>query len=78
MLRAHDFDKVDALRPPSSSTDGPAPAEATAPEPEPEPEDDEVVDLNELADAHDAPQHDSVTRLVAGLGAEVVDERRRG
>jgi hypothetical protein len=78
MLRAHDFDKVDALRPPSSGTGGPAPADAEAPELEPEPEEDEVVDLTELADAHDAPQHDSVTRLVAGLGAEVVDERRRG
>jgi hypothetical protein len=77
MLRAHDFDKVDALRPPSSSPDGP-PVDAVAQEPEPEPEPEEVVDLSELADAHDAPQHDSVTRLVAGLGAEVVDERRRG
>jgi len=51
---------------------------AQEPEPEPEPE-DEDVDLTELDDAPDAPpQPDSVTRLVAGLGAEVIDERKRG
>ncbi len=78
MLRPHDFEKADALRPPDAKNGGSTAAEATVPEPEPEPEEEEVVDLNELADAHDAPQHDSVTRIVAGLGAEVVDERRRG
>jgi hypothetical protein len=71
------------LRPPdpgsNANAGGPAvDAGALAPEPEPEEEEDEVVDLSELSDAHDAPQHDSVTRIVAGLGAEVVDERRRG
>ena len=41
-------------------------------------EGDEAVDLTDLADAPDAPQLDSVTRLKADLGAEVIDERRRG
>ena len=79
MLRPHDFGAPDAFRPGAVATGagarGPA---AQEPEPEPEPE-DEDVDLTELDDAPDAPpQPDSVTRLVAGLGAEVIDERRRG
>src|SRR5256885_8357901 len=55
------------------------PAEAVPErEHEPEPaEEDEAVDLTDLADAPDAPQLDSVTRLKADLGAEVIDERRR-
>ena len=36
-----------------------------------------VAWLNELEDAPDAAPPDSVTRLVADLGAEVIDERRR-
>jgi DNA polymerase III subunit gamma/tau len=75
MLRAHDFSKTDALRPATAS--GESGAEAPKNEHQPEP-DDEAVDLTELSDAPDAPQLDSVTRLVADLGAEVVDERRRG
>jgi DNA polymerase-3 subunit gamma/tau len=75
MLRAHDFTKTDAFRPETAS--GEPGAEAPKNEHEPEP-DDEAVDLTELSDASDAPQLDSVTRLVADLGAEVVDERRRG
>ena len=76
MLRAHDFSKTDALRPATDSGGEPG-AEAPKNDHEPEP-DDEAVDLTELSDASDAPQLDSVTRLVADLGAEVVDERRRG
>jgi DNA polymerase III subunit gamma/tau len=65
-LRAHDFDALDALRP---AGDGAAatPADTL--------DDDEAVDLDELVDAHDAPPTDSVARLVADLGAEIVEER---
>ena len=78
MLRPHDFDAPDALRPKQGST-GERGLAAPTTEPEPEAADeDEDVDLTELADAPDAPQPDSVTRLVADLGAEVIDERRRG
>ncbi len=77
MLRAHDFDADDAFRPPAASEAGPAPkAKPVANEPEPPPEDDEIVDLDDLEDAPDAPP-DSVSRLVSGLGAEIIDERRR-
>jgi hypothetical protein len=65
-MRAHDFEPHDALRPP----------QATADEPPPPPE-DEAVDLDELVDAKDAPPPDSVSRLMADLGAEVVEERPR-
>ena len=77
MLRPHDFDATDAFRPQASTGE---PAEAVPErEHEPEPaEEDEAVDLTDLADAPDAPQLDSVTRLKADLGAEVIDERRRG
>jgi hypothetical protein len=78
VLRPHDFDATDAFRPVEGSTGERARAAPTT-EPEPEAADeDEDVDLTELADAPDAPQLDSVTRLVADLGAEVIDERRRG
>ena len=77
MLRPHDFGAPDALRPAAPGS-GARARGAAAQEPEPEPE-DEDVDLTELADAPDAPaQPDSLTRLVAGFGAEVIDERRRG
>lgn len=76
MLRAHDFDKVDAFRPEHALVVERA-AATRADERAPEPDDD-AVDLTDLADAPDAPQLDSVTRLVAGLGAEVIDERSRG
>ncbi|MDP9332661.1 MAG: DNA polymerase III subunit gamma/tau [Actinomycetota bacterium] len=78
MLRPHDFDATDAFRPLKAST-GEAAEAVPESKHEPEPaEEDEAVDLTELADAPDAPQLDSVTRLVADLGAEVIDERRRG
>jgi DNA polymerase-3 subunit gamma/tau len=73
MLRPHDFDKVDAFRPADATSAEPPSGQA------PEPDDEhEAVDLTELSDAPDAPANDSVTRLVADLGAEVIDERRRG
>jgi DNA polymerase III subunit gamma/tau len=65
-LRAHDFDAPDALRP---GGDGAAPAPAGMAD------DEEAVDPDELIDADDAPPTDSVARLVADLGAEVVEER---
>ncbi len=89
MLRPHDFEAVDAFRPSGTAVASPAaPGRAqsggrpVANEPEPPPDDededeDEAVDLNELADAPNVAQPDSVDRLVAGLGAEVIDERRR-
>jgi DNA polymerase-3 subunit gamma/tau len=75
MLRAHDFSKTDAFRPATASAEPGVETPKNDHEPEP---DDEAVDLTELSDATDAPALDSVTRLVADLGAEVVDERRRG
>jgi len=65
-VRAHDFEATDALRPaqPSAQTEPPQP-------------DEEAVDLEELVDAPPAPPSDSVARLVADLGAEVVEERPR-
>jgi DNA polymerase-3 subunit gamma/tau len=72
-LRAHDFSRADAFRPTAG-------AEATpvANEPEPPIDDEEAVDLTDLSDAPDTPQPEAVTRLVADLGAEVIDERKRG
>jgi len=67
-VRAHDFGAVDALRPASPSVDVSEPAP---------PDEDEAVDLHELVDAPEAPPSDSVSRLVADLGAEVVEERPR-
>jgi hypothetical protein len=40
-------------------------------------EEEEPVDLDELVDAPDAVPNDSVARLVADLGAEVLEERQR-
>jgi len=65
-VRGHDFEAADALRPPSASVES-----ADAP-----PEDD-AVDLHDLVDATDVPPSDSVARLMADLGAEVVEERPR-
>jgi len=64
-VRAHNFDSPDALRP---TTDEP-PVEA--------PPEEDVIDPGELVDAPDAPP-DSISRLTAQLGAEVVEERPRG
>jgi hypothetical protein len=68
-LRPHDFEARDAFRAEE------LPGDVAA---EPEPDLEEPVDLDELVDAHDAPPPDSVARLVTDLGAEVIDERRRG
>ena len=71
MLRPHDFDAVSAFRTASAADE--------APEPEPEPDDEvEHIDLSETTPALDAPELDTVTRLASELGAEVIDERRRG
>jgi DNA polymerase-3 subunit gamma/tau len=72
IMRPHDFDAPGAFRPahadsPAAVDDGPAVSL----------EHDDDVDLSELVDAHDAPPTDSVARLVADLGAEIVEERPR-
>ena len=72
LLRVHDFDAPGALRPGASTAAQPATEQPAAPEPEPE-----VVDLDDLVDAPDAPPTDSLGRLVADLGAQVLDERPR-
>jgi len=57
---------------------GGAPAASAEPDAPPPPGDDDVVDLDELVDATDAPAAlDSTTRLVEAFGAEVVEERPR-
>jgi hypothetical protein len=66
MLRPHDFDAHDALRPPS------------APEPPPDDEHETAVDLNELVDAPaEALPDTSLDLLKNDLGAQVVEERKR-
>ncbi len=70
-LRPHDFAAPDALRPIVPAAEAPPPAPAVAHD------DDEELDLTELVDARDAPPVDSLARLVADLGAEVVEERPR-
>ena len=69
LVRPHDFDASDALRP----TTTPERAEASGDEPPP----DEPIDLADLTDASDVPHADPATRLMEGLGAEVVEERTR-
>ena len=68
LVRPHDFDASDALRPTT-----PEPAEATGDESPP----DEPIDLEDLTDASDVPHADPASRLMEGLGAEVVEERAR-
>jgi DNA polymerase-3 subunit gamma/tau len=69
IVRAHDFDMVDALRPVTQTTVA-ANDDIAVPN-------DESIDLDELTDAPDAPAPDPTARLVAGLGAEIVEERSR-
>jgi hypothetical protein len=68
MLRRHDFDDRDALRPQSGPDARVAAPTAVG---------DEEVDLDELVDADDAPPSDSVERLASAFGAEVIEERPR-
>jgi DNA polymerase-3 subunit gamma/tau len=72
VLRPHDFDAPGALRPVIT---GAAPEATTATVDLDDAEPD--IDLNELVDAPDALPPDSVSRLVADLGAQVVEERPR-
>ena len=72
-LLAHDFEALDALRPVSVPTAASSPASA---DPEP-PAHEEPIDLAELTEAPDAAPPDPAARLVAGLGAQVVEERPR-
>ena len=67
IVRAHDFDTVDALRPVTKPA-----AAGTNDAAEPH---EEFIDVDELVDAPDAPAPDPAARLVAGLGAEIVEER---
>jgi len=69
IVRAHDFDTVDALRPVTKPA-----AAGTNDAAEPH---EEFIDVAELVDAPDAPAPDPAARLVAGLGAEIVEERSR-
>ena len=70
IVRPHDFDTVDALRPVTKTE----PAAAGAAE---EHHEDESIDLEELTEAPDAPAPDPAARLMAGLGAQIVEERSR-
>ncbi len=71
-MRAHDFDTADALRPTSKTE-----TRAVAHDDLPPVEADEHIDLDDLADAPVAPPPDPAARLMADLGAEVVEERAR-
>jgi hypothetical protein len=72
-LLAHDFEALDALRPVSVPTAASQPAAGDF---EP-PAHEEPIDLAELTEAPDAAAPDPAARLVAGLGAQVVEERPR-
>ena len=74
MFRAHDFETVDEFRLRRAGAEagrwrGPTSHRARRRR--------RSSTSTDLADVPDAPQLDSVTRLVSGLGAEVIDERRR-
>jgi len=74
-LIPHDFGTHDALKPVAG---GEGPSAALVAEIPPEPEEDIVIDdLDELEDVPDADLPDPASRLVAGLGAEVVEEHPR-
>jgi hypothetical protein len=73
-LIPHDFGAHDALKPVSVGAPAqPALADAEAPPPE----EHHDIDLEELTDAPEAEIPDPASRLVAGLGAQVVEERPR-
>ena len=72
-LLAHDFEAHDALRPVATYPAASAPGAAAAvPEPP-----EESIDLDELTEATDATAPDPAARLVAGLGAQVIEENPR-
>jgi hypothetical protein len=71
LVRPHDFDTVDALRPVATAA-APGAAEESAPH-----EEHSDIDLNELTEAPDVPAPDPAARLVEGLGAHVVEEHSR-
>ena len=70
-MRPHDFDTVDALRPVTKTRAGRGRRRR------PSPHEEESIDLEELTEAPDAPPPDPAARLVAGLGAQIVEERSR-
>jgi hypothetical protein len=72
-LLPHDFEAHDALRP--VTADVPANPESEAGS-DPHAH-EEHLDITELTDAPDAEVPDPASRLVAGLGAQVVEERPR-
>jgi hypothetical protein len=72
MMRPHDFDTVDALRPVTNEAPAVATSDAAA-----EAHEEEPIDLDELTEAPDAPAPDPAARLMAGLGAQIVEERSR-
>ena len=71
-LLPHDFEAHDALRP--VTADAPATPESAGSDPHAH---EEPLDITELTDAPDAEVPDPASRLVAGLGAQVVEERPR-
>jgi DNA polymerase-3 subunit gamma/tau len=74
-LLAHDFEAHDALRPVSAGKSaGPAPSDSAE---APAVEEHHDINLEELTEAPDAEVPDPTSRLVAGLGAQVVEERPR-
>jgi len=77
ILRPHDMDAPDALRPGPDARGTVVLSAPSAGDHQPDHDHDVPVDLDELVDATDAPPPDSVSRLVANLGAEVVEERPR-
>ncbi len=72
IVRPHDFEATDALKPVTKAAAG-TPAEAPAVEEPPE----ENIDLEQLTDAPDERRADPAEKL-AGLGAQVVEEHPRG
>jgi DNA polymerase III subunit gamma/tau len=74
IVRPHDFETPEALRPVDKAASGKAGSAPAADEPV---DLDEHIDINDLADAPDAPAPDPAARLVEGLGAQVVEEHPR-
>jgi len=73
LVRPHDFDATDALRPVTKPAPGASPG-SVPPAEEPV---EEHIDLDDLTDAPDVRPVDPAEKL-AGLGAQVVEEHPRG